>query len=206
MLTFSSFTGGIAQTNGWLVRNGPECLVIDAPAGMARWLAAQNATPCALLLTHQHFDHVQDAAAIVNQHACPLLAYAPHSKQLTLESLYGVISGSDFSVPPYEVTQRVAEGEPLPLMGCEWQVLHVPGHSPDSVCFHLPEEHCLFGGDVLFRDGVGRTDFPGGSWEMLLKGLQDKILSLPDDTDVHPGHGPSTTIGRERLSNPFLLD
>lgn len=206
MLTFTSFTGGIAQTNGWLVSDGPRSLVVDAPAGMARWLESQNATPSALLLTHQHFDHVQDAAAIIHRHACPLIAFAPHSKDLTLERLYGVISGSDFAVPPYEVTQLVTGGDRLSLLDLEWQVLHVPGHSPDSICFFVPAAHCLFGGDVLFRDGVGRTDFPGGSWETLLKGLQEKILALPDDTAVHPGHGPSTSVGRERLSNPFLLD
>ncbi len=205
MLTLSSFTGGIAQTNGWLVRNGTHSMVIDAPEGMARWLEGQNAMPEALLLTHQHFDHVQDAAAIAARHACPVLAFAPYSTDLTLESLYSVISGGDFCVPAFEVTQLVKEGDTLTFLETEWQVLHVPGHSPDSLCFHAPAARCLFGGDVLFRDGVGRTDFPGGSWQTLLQGIQEHLLTLPDDTAVHPGHGPSTTVGRERLSNPFLL-
>ncbi len=204
MFTLSSFTGGVAQTNGWLIQNGSRSLVIDAPQGMARWLEGKGLALEALLLTHQHFDHVLDAAAIAAAHGCPVLAFSPHSKDLTLERLYSVISGGTFAVPPFEVTRQLADDEDLTLLDTRWRVLHVPGHSPDSICFHVEAEHCLFGGDVLFRDGVGRTDFPGGSWEQLLSGIEEKILCLPDETAVHPGHGPSTTIGRERLRNPFL--
>ncbi len=208
MFTLSSFTGGIAQTNGWLAQRAghAQALVIDAPEGMAGWLADREVSVGALLLTHQHFDHVLDAAAIAGAYGCPVLAFAPHSTDLTLESLYSASSGSRFAVPPYEVTRLVADGDRLDFLGTQWRVLHVPGHSPDSVCFHVPVAGCVFGGDVLFRDGVGRTDFPGGSWERLLRGIQEKILTLPDDTAVHPGHGPSTTIGRERAANPFLMD
>lgn len=206
MLTLSCFTGGIAQTNGWLVQANGGTLIVDAPEGMAAWLRGRDLEIEALLLTHQHFDHVQDAAEIAAAYDCPVIAFALHSKDLTLESLYSVISGGQFAVPPYQVTRLVAEADSLVLLGLAWRVLHVPGHSPDSLCFHVPAANCLFGGDVLFRDGVGRTDFPGGSWETLLRGIQEKVLALPDDTAVHPGHGPSTTVGRERRSNPFLLD
>jgi glyoxylase-like metal-dependent hydrolase (beta-lactamase superfamily II) len=84
------------------------------------------------------------------------------------------------------------------------ELFHVPGHSPDSLCFYLPDQKILFGGDVLFLDGVGRTDFPGGSFEQLESGIENKLWPLPDDTKVFPGHGPATTIGRERLHNPFV--
>jgi glyoxylase-like metal-dependent hydrolase (beta-lactamase superfamily II) len=88
-------------------------------------------------------------------------------------------------------------GERVPLF-------HVPGHSPDSVCFYLPERGLLFGGDVLFLDGVGRTDFPGGSFQQLAAGIETHLWPLPDATVVYPGHGDDTTIGRERAENPFL--
>jgi hydroxyacylglutathione hydrolase len=206
MFTLSSFTGGIAQTNGWLVQNQGRAMVIDAPEGMNDWVAAQNVTVEALLLTHQHFDHVTDAAALASSQNCPVYAFAPYSPHLTLEQLYAAISGSRFSIPPFEVTHLLADNVSLTLLDTSWQVFHVPGHSPDSLCFYSAAAHCLFGGDVLFQDGVGRTDFPGGSWPQLLAGIQQKILPLPDQTTVHPGHGPATTIGRERHQNPFLQD
>jgi hydroxyacylglutathione hydrolase len=206
MLTLSHFTGGIAQTNGWLVQLAGHAIAIDAPEGMATWLAARDIRLDALLLTHQHFDHVLDAAAIAASHACPVIAFAAYSTDLTLERLFGISTGISLSVPPFNVTHLVTESSSLDLLGSAWSILHVPGHSPDSICFHAPSTGHLFGGDVLFRDGIGRTDFPGGSSRTLLHGIQSKILTLPDDTQVHPGHGPSTTIARERLQNPFLLD
>jgi glyoxylase-like metal-dependent hydrolase (beta-lactamase superfamily II) len=84
------------------------------------------------------------------------------------------------------------------------QLFHIPGHSPDSVCFYLPEQGLLFGGDVLFLDGVGRTDFPGGSFTQLATGISRDLWPLPDDTIVYPGHGDDTRIGREREENPFV--
>lgn len=206
MLTLSHFTGGIAQTNGWLLRLADQAIAIDAPEGMSAWLSAQGVKLNALLLTHQHFDHVLDAAAIAAAHACPVIAFAPYSPDLTLERLFGISAGISFSVTPFTVTELVTESSTLNLLGTSWSVLHVPGHSPDSICFHSPTTGHLFGGDVLFRDGIGRTDFPGGSTRTLLSGIQIKILTLQDETQVHPGHGPSTTIARERLQNPFLLD
>jgi glyoxylase-like metal-dependent hydrolase (beta-lactamase superfamily II) len=90
------------------------------------------------------------------------------------------------------------------VAGERWELFHVPGHSPDSLCFYLPGEKLLFGGDVLFLDGVGRTDFPGGSFEQLAVGIETKLWPLPEDTKVYPGHGPATSIGRERVRNPYV--
>jgi glyoxylase-like metal-dependent hydrolase (beta-lactamase superfamily II) len=204
MLTLSHFTGGIAQTNGWLLRLADQAIAIDAPEGMSAWLSAQGVKLNALLLTHQHFDHVLDAAAIAAAHACRVIAFAPYSPDLTLERLFGISAGISFSVSPFTVSDLVTESSTLNLLGTSWSVLHVPGHSPDSICFHAPAIEHLFGGDVLFRDGIGRTDFPGGSTELLLTGIETKLFPLPDETRVFPGHGDDTTIGRERAENPFL--
>jgi len=206
MFTLSHFTGGIAQTNGFLLQNKLGAIVVDAPEGMAKWIATQGIKLTALLLTHQHFDHVMDAAELARNHACPIYAFAPYSTDLTLEKLYAAFTGSGVRVPPFVVTDLVADQAEFLTIGLSWQVLHVPGHSPDSICFHSKDDETLLGGDVLFRDGVGRTDFPGGSWKRLLHGIQQKLLPLPDATQVYPGHGPATTIGRERQANPFLLD
>lgn len=204
MFTLTFFTGGIAQTNGYLLRTAQGAIAVDAPEGMAEWVAKQGLKLDALLLTHQHFDHVMDAATLASDHTCPVFAFAPYSTDLTLEKLYAAFTGSGVSVPPFAVTEVLADQIEFQLIGIDWKVLHIPGHSPDSICFLSKADEILLGGDVLFRDGVGRTDFPGGSWEQLLDGIEKKLLPLPSTTRVYPGHGPDTTIERERLSNPFL--
>ena len=204
MFRLSSFTGGIAQTNGYLLQVEKACVAFDAPEEMAAWLEEQNVRLDALVLTHQHFDHVMDAARIQREHRCPVLAFAPFSRDLTLERLFGAVTGTQFSVDEFVVDQ-VLEGEDAATIGgLEWQLLHIPGHSPDSLCFYQPEFQIVFGGDVLFLDGVGRTGFPGGSSSLLIAGIEEKLFPLPDETRIFPGHGPGTTIGREREENPFL--
>ncbi len=204
MLEISTYTGGIAATNGHLLRLPGGTLLVDAPDGVAGWLRRQNVHVDVLFLTHQHFDHVQDAAAVKKEHACPIYAFAPFSHDLTLERLYGVVSGSPLSVPAFAVDEILEVREKVQFVGEKWQLHHVPGHSPDSLCLYLAAQNLLFGGDVLFLDGIGRTDLPGGSTQQLLSGIAEKLLPLPDQTRVFPGHGDDTTIGRERLENPFL--
>lgn len=204
MLDISVFTGGIAQTNGYLVDTGNGVLLVDAPDGVANWLATRNQRIDALLLTHQHFDHVLDAAAVQADQHCPVYAFASYSPTLTLETLFSAVTGLGVAVQPFAVDHVLADQSKLDLFNQSWQLLHIPGHAADSLCFYQPDDAVIFDGDVLFNDGVGRTDFPGGDWSQLLTGIQKKLLPLPDKTRVLPGHGPETTIGRERRSNPFL--
>jgi glyoxylase-like metal-dependent hydrolase (beta-lactamase superfamily II) len=196
MSEISMFTGGIAQTNGYVLKLPGGTLLVDAPEGVAAWLKRRGVKVDALLLTHQHFDHVLGAAEVVADHGCKVFAWAPLSKSLTLETLFGAVTGTAYEVLEGKSVIEVC-GERVPLF-------HVPGHSPDSVCFYLPERGLLFGGDVLFLDGVGRTDFPGGSFQQLAAGIETHLWPLPDATVVYPGHGDDTTIGRERAENPFL--
>ncbi len=204
MSRLSSFTGGMAGTNGWLLETEQGALVFDAPDGMAAWLERKKARPACLLLTHQHFDHVLDAAAIQAAHGCPIFAWSPLSRELTLEDLFNRFTDGGISVSEFSVDEVLAGRGETEAGGLSWTLLHIPGHSPDSLCFHQPELGIVFGGDVLFLDGIGRTDFPGGSTTLLLRGIEDKLMTLPDDTRILPGHGPETTIGRERMENPFL--
>jgi len=157
-----------------------------------------------LLLTHQHFDHVQDAAAVKVEHGCPIHAFAPYSRALTLEDLFGVATGMSVSVPPYTVDHLLEGQETLSVAGLTFDLKHVPGHSPDSVCFHAAEQGILVGGDVLFAGSIGRCDFPGGSQQQLVQGIAEKLMTLPDAIRVLPGHGPETTIAAERSDNPYL--
>lgn len=204
MFRLSSFTGGIADTNGYLLQREAAALAIDAPEGMADWLAGEGVHVDILLLTHQHFDHVLDAARVKAEHRCPVFAFAPFSRELTLENLFSVATGADFQVAEFVVDRVLGKLSEIEIGGLRWDLLHVPGHSLDSLCYYQEALGLLFGGDVLFMDGVGRTDFPGGSWETLLAGIEGKLMKLPDDVRVLPGHGPDTTIGRERMENPFL--
>ena len=205
MLKLSFFTGGIAETNGWVLETPAGTLVVDAPEGFAGWLQQRQLKPAALLLTHQHFDHVMDAALIKSQHGCPIYAFAPHSTDLTLETLMRAATGMGWAVTPYEVDHLLKGETSAVIAGIEWHLQHVPGHSPDSLCYYNADLGLLFGGDVLFAGSIGRCDFPGGSMEQLLEGISEKLMILPDATRVLPGHGPETTIGSERLENPYLL-
>ena len=108
---------------------------------------------------------------------------------------------------PYQIDRVIAEtkeGEELNVSGMLIHVSHVPGHSPDSICFYVKQAKALFGGDVLFQMSVGRTDFPNGDMDLLVDGIREKIFPLDDEVTVFPGHGPETTIGFEKLNNPFL--
>ncbi len=204
MLPIQTYTGGIAATNSYLLTLPGGTLLIDAAGGVAEWLRGSGAKVDVLLLTHQHFDHVLDAAAVQKAHGCRVVAYSAFSRDLTLERLFGAVTGSSVSVPEFAVDELVEGKSDVEACGVTWKLYHVPGHSLDSVTFHWEAEKTLFGGDVLFRDGVGRTDFPGGSTRLLLDGIRTKILPLPEDTLVYPGHGPQTSIGVERRQNPYL--
>lgn len=204
MLNISSFTGGIAATNAYLVQSEQGAFVVDAPEGTADWLQKRKVKVDALLLTHQHFDHVMDAAAIQQAHGCKLYAFAQHSKTLTLEDLFSARTGIGTLVQPYVVDEVLEGRTSISVAGIDFALLHVPGHSPDSLCFYSTSDALLLAGDVLFNGSIGRTDFPGGSMKQLLNGIEEKVLTLPDATRVLPGHGDETTIEEERQGNPFL--
>ena len=204
MLEPETYTGGIVETNGHLLRLPGYTLLIDAPQGISAWLKTKKVHVDALFLTHQHFDHVLDAASVKEQYGCPIYAWSAFSRELTLEKFFGAITGSAFSVPEYKVDFVLAGTEKVIWGDHSWDLFHVPGHSPDSVVSYLKEEKLIFSGDVIFRGSIGRTDFPGGSTKQLIIGIQEKLWPLAEETRVYSGHGPSTTLGREHRNNPFL--
>jgi len=207
-LAIHAYCGGIFQTNGYLVRKvrkGGGAWVFDAPEGIADWLLRNGVRPDALLLTHQHHDHVLDAGRIRSAFGCPVYAHSDPSEDLTLSKGLERMMGFPCPIDPYTVDRRFAGLDTIDLGGLVLDLRHVPGHSPDSVCFKLRDEPVLIGGDVLFAGSIGRTDFPNGDHGLLLSGIRAKLWPLPDDTRVLPGHGPETTIGREKATNPFLV-
>lgn len=203
LMKLTSYTGGFVQTNGYLIETPDGNLLIDAPEGVAAWAEERGVRVDHVLLTHQHYDHVTDAAALQAAGA-KLHALEDHSPDLTLESMVRTW-GLPIQVRPYTVDSRFdMGGGPLRLCGLEFALAHVPGHSPDSVTFHLAGQGVLFSGDTLFEHSIGRTDLPGGSHQTLLDGIATKLFTLPPETRVFPGHGPATTIGAEIRENPYL--
>ena len=200
-MRITKFTGGMVQTNGYLVETPEGNFLVDAPDGISEWVEGRGVRVDALYLTHQHYDHVEDVAAL-RAMGVKVFAWADYSKELTLEAF-----GSGWGLPavvPYEVDALIAEGE-NEMFGTKAKVGHVPGHSADSLTFYIPDAGVVFAGDALFAGSVGRCDLPGGSFELLLSGIQRDLLSLPDETKVFSGHGGETTIGHERLTNGYLL-
>lgn len=201
----------LASTNAWIV--APEgtgmALVVDAPPDpelVGRVLVENNLTVAAVLLTHGHIDHSGGAGPLVQ--ATGAVAYAhPDDDFLTLhpeEQLrqwFGMVPAGSFEPP--RTFESLSDGQVLDLAGLELEVRHTPGHTPGHCCFYAPSHEMLFSGDQLFAGSVGRTDFDYGSWDDLCGSMRTKVMNLDDAVQVLPGHGPETTIGRERATNPF---
>ncbi len=206
-LTWEVFCGGFVQTNAYLIQAGGRHLLIDAPDDAADWLRGRGVTLDALVLTHQHFDHVMDAARIAEEHGCPVYAWTQPSPALWLNELFSQATGWRLEVAPYRVTHELQSAEPLlppVIAGVEFRLFHVPGHATDSVCFYHEASGACFCGDTLFAGGVGRTDLPGGSARQLADGIRRHLYTLPDATVLLPGHGPHTTVGTEKTDNPYV--
>lgn len=201
MLKFEEFTGGMLDTNAFLLRHEAGNILIDAPEGADAHFA--GVPLAALLLTHGHFDHVADAAAIQRRHGCPVYLHADTLPMVTDRAFFRDW-GFSLEVEPITGGELVSAAAPLAVGGFRFGILEVPGHCPGSLCFHLADEGVLFGGDVLFRGGIGRWDLPGGDHDLLVTGIRDKVFRLPDPTRVFPGHGPATTVGHERATNSWL--
>ena len=203
------YTGGLEQANGYLFLQGADSVLIDAPAGCAGWLAERLAEEPrgalqALILTHGHYDHIYDASHIKKTTGCEILAHEADRKMMTtplLQTLFGAPL-----VKAVTPDRTVAGGERLKFGNLEMRVEHVPGHTPGHIALVVEKEKAVFTGDLIFAGSVGRTDFPGGSFEALLDSIREKIISLPDDFTIYPGHGPKTTVAREDRTNPFIND
>lgn len=186
-----------------------EALVFDPgfdPDSILRYLARNKLGLAAILNTHGHADHIAGNAAVKRAHPdAPLIIGARDAVMLTdADANLSAPFGLPITSPPADRT--VTEGDRLELAGFSMKVREIPGHSPGSVVFICDEFDpiLVFGGDVLFAGSVGRVDFPGGSADALLGGIRAKLFDLPDSTLVYPGHGPVTTVGAERRTNPYV--
>ena len=202
-------TVGPLQENCYLVRASAEAstaVMIDPGEEAERLIAAvegAGVTLEAILLTHCHFDHIGAVAPVARTTGAHV--WCPELETDLLTDLMAYMPYPEFGpYESYEPEHTVSGGELLELAGMEIDVLFTPGHSPGHVSFSVPDHQLLFDGDVLFQGSIGRPDLPGGDYATLMASIAGLLEALPDETRVLPGHGPATTLGHERASNPFL--
>ena len=175
----------------------------DEAARIALAVEQTNLEIGQILITHAHIDHVGAVAALGDEYACLVLMHAeaePMLKQLPTQAL---MMGLKFGKVP-TVNRYVGDEEVLEVGNLKLKSLYTPGHAPGHLAFYVESEALVLSGDALFAGSVGRTDLFGGSIDLLMRSIDERLLTLPDETKVYPGHGPETTIGDERRHNPFL--
>jgi hydroxyacylglutathione hydrolase len=215
----AGFPAGAWGTNCYVVAPaaGEECVIIDpghlATRGVEETLAKHRLKPVAVVLSHGHIDHVASVVPVCGAHGVPAWIHPEDRYMLSdPEKALGRAIGQplmgELTIGEPDDVKELADGAALTVAGLEFSVAHAPGHTRGSVTFRLPETDAipsvLFSGDLLFAGSVGRTDLPGGSMAELYESLARVCLPLDDSTVVLAGHGPQTTIGRERATNPYL--
>jgi hydroxyacylglutathione hydrolase len=215
----AGFPSDATDTNCYVVASGPgeQCVVVDPGIGVTGplddVLEQHRLHPVAVLLTHGHFDHTFSVLPVCQAHDVPAYIHPADRPQLSdpwtwtgLPAGVPLFGSLTFAEP--DDVRELAAHDKVSIAGLDFAVTHAPGHSLGSVVFGLTgaDEPLLFSGDVLFAGSIGRTDLPGGSMTAMTDSLRTVILPMDDATVVLPGHGPKTTIGQERGSNPFLLD
>ena len=206
-LKVEQYVVGMVQTNCYFAINEDtkETLVIDPGANatqLAERLDGAELHPVAILLTHGHFDHAGGAAELAERYGIPV--YAHEAECETLQNPAVNLSGWEGAECAYHADCLVKDEQELKLAGFLMRVLYTPGHTAGGCCYLLPYQNVLFSGDTLFAQSVGRTDFPGGSASTLIRSIKEKLMTLPEEITVYPGHNDSTTIGTERMYNPYL--
>lgn len=222
-MLIAGFPAGPWGTNCYVAATGPgsECVVIDpgkdAAEGVAEVVREHRLKPVAVLVTHGHVDHMWCVAPVAGTYDATAWIH-PADRHLLADPMAGMsrettqmLLGGRYEFAEPDDVQELSDGQDLELAGLRFVVDHTPGHTEGSVTFRSPYQRqdvseVMFSGDLLFAGSIGRTDLPGGDHPTMLRSLASKVLSLPDDVVVLPGHGEQTSIGRERATNPYLLD
>ena len=212
MLTVKEFIFSPVQENTYVVHNAHrDCIIVDPGCyfgnernELKEYIQNNGLAPKYLLNTHCHLDHVFGNKFIHDTWGLTLHLHELEKPVLEYAPTLGLSWGLPFD--PYEGDLIfLREDDVIRLGEDELQVLFTPGHSPGHIGFYCPAQHFIMGGDVLFRQSIGRTDLPGGNYDTLINTIRKKLFTLPDNTVVYSGHGPETTIGYEKKNNPFLI-
>ncbi len=205
-----SCTLGPWETNCYIVSlpGSDQCWIIDVgfdPEPLLHLVRQAHLRPVRIILTHAHLDHIAGVREVLEALGPVPLAIHETEAAFLLDPDLNLSTFVEMNVttPPADVLLH--DGQRLTLGESEWIVLHTPGHSPGGITLHHEPSHQAIVGDTLFAGSIGRYDFPTSDGELLFRSIREKLLTLPDETHVYPGHGPETTIGRERRTNPFLV-
>ena len=206
-LKVEQYVVGPVQTNCYFAINDDtkEVLIVDPGASakrLAEIIEEEKLNPVAILLTHGHFDHAGGAAELAEHF--DIKVYAEVHERETLENPGLNLSGWEGSELTYHADYFLNDEQEINLAGFHIRVFHTPGHTVGGCCYYFSYQNALFSGDTLFAQSVGRTDFPKGSASALIHSINDKLMVLPDETTVYTGHNDITTIGTERMYNPYL--
>lgn len=209
-MDIKTFVLGDYQTNCFCVRkddSAKDCLIIDSglsPEPLVDHLQQNRLNPVAAVITHGHIDHIFGLKALKENFPGIKVAIHKDDADALVDPLKNLsaMMGHSFITDPADII--IEKEEPIEFIGIRFEVFHTPGHSPGGICLYKKDEDILFAGDTLFDGSIGRSDFPGGNSELLINSIKTKLLTLPDNTEVYTGHGPETTIGKEKGSNPFL--
>ncbi len=206
-MKIEKFVTGIISTNCYLAINEEtkQTVVIDpaaCPSYLMGHMKSEGLQVEAILLTHGHFDHIMGIDDLRREFPVPVYVHEGDRETLLDPALN--LSSSYTNGYTFDGADYIRDGQRLELAGFSFQVIHTPGHTPGGVCYYLESEGVLFSGDTLFQNSVGRTDFPNSSMSDLIRSIREKVMKLPDDVKVYPGHMGETTIGHERKYNPFI--
>jgi hydroxyacylglutathione hydrolase len=211
MIILKNFVFNELEVNAFVLHDESGASLIVDPGcknpvqqqNLKRYITENNLHPQCIVLTHGHFDHVAGTAWAKSEFSCPLMMHRDDLFLVKDAVQHASLFGIRLENPPLP-DKFLEEGDHIKLGNTDIQILHVPGHSPGSICLYMASDNLLISGDVLFKSSIGRTDLFGGDYDLLIRGIREKLMTLPRDTEVWPGHGPSTTIGAELDTNPFL--
>ncbi len=199
---------GPIETNAYLLTSSSgESLLVDAPPdveGAVRdFLKRRGSNLSGILVTHGHWDHIGDLGNF-REDDVTIYAHPGDREWIENPGVMAAFMPPGLNVKPGRVDRWVEDGEVIEAAGVTIEIRHVPGHAPGNILFYFPALGAAFVGDALFRGGVGRFDLPGGDWDALENSIRKRIYTLSDETAIYSGHGPATTVGVEKASNPFV--
>jgi hydroxyacylglutathione hydrolase len=207
-MIIKTFVSGPFETNSYIVYDeiSKKAIIIDAPpefsASALEFIKANQLTVDQIILTHGHIDHIADAEIIRVETNAKILMHEGDIIWLNPAQYWlDMVSGKFLKFVP---DKMLKDNESITVGELEFRILHTPGHTQGGICIYNKANNVIFSGDTIFQESIGRTDLPGGSTEVLLNSIREKILPLPDETEIYPGHGDTTKIRNEKKYNPFL--
>ncbi len=211
MIKLETFVFNPFQENTYILYDQTrECIIVDAGCHdeeeenrLLDYIEKHEFTPVKIVNTHCHIDHILGVAFLSKKFDLPFYIHKDEHPLLSASMNQADLFGLSLELPP-EPEEFLRDSDLISFGESSLEVIHIPGHSPGGILLHSPEQKFILSGDVLFRRSIGRTDLPGGDYDSLVNGIREKLFGLDPDTRVYPGHGPHTSIGEEKESNPFL--